>query len=116
MQSNRENWRSINGYANYEISSFGRVRNATTDGSSKLNKDVNGYFQVCLSQQGTNKSYKVHQLVAWEFTGNPSNKPAVDHIDHDVANNHVNNCVSQAFLKMAGIETNRATQALFTQA
>ena len=98
--TNREIWRSIDGYANYEVSVFGGVRNSTTERMLKLNYDSNGYCQVCLSKQGENKSHKIHQLVAWEFIGNPLNKPAVDHIDHDVANNHVDN------LRFASISEN----------
>ena len=66
----------------------------------KLNKDSNGYCQECLSKQGKNKSHKIHQLVAWAFIGNPLNKPAVDHIAHDVATNHVDN------LRFASISEN----------
>ena len=106
--SNREIWRSIDGYANYEISSFGRVRNATTERMLKLKKNNRGYFQVCLSKNSENKSHNIHQLVAREFIDNPLNKATVDHIDNDRTNNNIDNLRFASFSENGGNQTKRS--------
>ena len=35
--------------------------------------------------------FRVHRLVAAAFIPNPENKPCIDHIDGDRANNHADN-------------------------
>ena len=46
---NIEQWRLVDEYDNYEISSHGRVRNNKTDKILKQSTD-NGYFKVGLSK------------------------------------------------------------------
>ena len=89
--SNREIWKSIDGFANYEVSSFGRVRNAATEKMLKPSASHGGYVKVSLSKHGTAKNFVIHRLVANEFIDNPSNKACVDHIDGDRTNNCVTN-------------------------
>ena len=108
METNRENWHSIDGYANYEVSSHGRVRNATTERILKLVKDTGGYPIVKLCKNGKSKTHKVHRLVANEFIDNPQNKKCIDHMDGVRTNNRLynlrwashiennRNCVKQA--------------------
>ncbi len=88
---NREIWRSIDGYANYEVSSHGRVRNATTARILKPNIQNRGYYQARLCKDGKQKKFSIHRLVAQEFIDNPDSKQVVDHIDHNPANNCVEN-------------------------
>ena len=88
---NREIWKSIDGYANYEVSSFGRVRNATTEQMLKPSASHGGYVKVRLSKNGTTTNLVIHRLVANEFIDNPSNKACVDHIDGDRTNNCITN-------------------------
>ena len=87
--TNREIWKSINGYANYEVSCFGRVRNATTERILKPGLASSGYLSVCLSKNSKGKSHNIHKLVASEFLDNPLNKPCVDHVDGDKTNNNL---------------------------
>lgn len=47
----------------------------------------NGYHKIHYHK----KPYYVHRLVAETFIPNPENKPCVDHIDRNPANNHVDN-------------------------
>ena len=91
METNREIWRSVDGFANYEVSTHGRVRNAHTERILKPQIQTAGYLQVCLSRNTVQKRYLVHRLVAQEFIDNPDELPFIDHIDGDTKNNHVSN-------------------------
>ena len=83
-----ENWKVIHDFPNYEISNYGNVRNNTKMVKTVPNK--HGYNVVVL-YNGTRKSVNVHRLVAAAFIPNPDNKPCIDHIDGDRANNHADN-------------------------
>lgn len=50
-----------------------------------------GYPQVAVSTSGKKNSYMVHRLVAEAFIPNDENKPYVNHIDGNKANNNVEN-------------------------
>ena len=88
---NREIWRSIDGYANYEVSSHGRVRNATTARILKPGIRKDGYQLVSLYKDKKERKFYIHRFVAHEFIENPDDKQMVDHIDHNPANNCVEN-------------------------
>ena len=87
---NIENWRLIDGYDNYEISSHGRVRNNKTSRILQTFLTV-GYHNVKLSKDDIRNKYKVHRLVAFAFCDNPNNYTIVDHIDNNKLNNMFNN-------------------------
>ncbi len=89
--TNREIWKTISEYADYEVSNFGRVRNATTDKILKGAINAGGYWVVGLSKNGKAKTHYKHQLVAREWLTNPDEKRCVDHIDGDKTNNHHEN-------------------------
>ena len=91
LPTNCEQWASISGYTNYEVSWFGRVRNSKTGRILKSNLSSNTYLTLGLSQSGVVKTYSVHVLVAREWVANPDNKRCVDHIDGDKKNNHFEN-------------------------
>lgn len=84
-----ENWKVINDFPNYEISNFGNIRNKTK--LLKIVPNKQGYNIVVLCNGGIRKTINVHRLVAAAFVPNPENKPCVDHIDGDRANNHADN-------------------------
>ena len=88
--TNRERWKRIDGYANYEVSNFGRVSNASTERILKP-RDRSGYHTVDLYKNGKRKSYDIHKLVAREWVSNPAEKRCVDHIDGSRTNNHIEN-------------------------
>ncbi len=74
--------------SNYEIYSDGRIYSKRT--KNFLNPPFRiGYRSICLYPEI--KSYYVHRLVAEAFIPNPENKPFVNHIDRDRANNHYKN-------------------------
>lgn len=91
----QEKWKSLDflGYPNYEVSTFGRIRNSTTKCILKLGKSGDRliYYSKILYNKGTSKQFRINRLVALAFIPNPENKPCVDHIDGDCRNNKVDN-------------------------
>jgi len=84
-----EYWKDIANFDNYEVSTFGKVRNKKT---RRILKAANngGYYSVNLSKLKGN--YKlVHRLVAETFLENPENKAHVNHKDKNGLNNHLSN-------------------------
>lgn len=92
-----EIWKDIKGYENlYQISSMGRIRRITKTGKKKILKQfldstTGGYYRVNLCKNGICTKAKPHQLVAQAFIPNPENKPCIDHINTDRADNRVEN-------------------------
>jgi hypothetical protein len=82
-----EEYRKIKGFENYSVSNLGNVRNDKT-GKIFQQSYIKGYKRVHFDDK---KSYKVHRLVAESFIPNSNNKPSVDHIDNNKANNRVEN-------------------------
>ena len=91
LPKNSEQWAAIDGYKNYQVSWWGRVRNAKTGRILKGSLSPNGYPAVGLSKNGKPKTHYIHQLVAHEWAANPEQKRCVDHIDGSRDNNHWNN-------------------------
>lgn len=101
-----EEWRPIEGYENYEVSSLGRVRskgryvNTRSYGKrfiegqiieGRPNKKRGNYVYVSLCAKSRHKQFKVHRLVAQAFIPNPDSKPQINHIDNDPTNNRTDN-------------------------
>lgn len=86
-----EVWKIIDGYTNYSVSSFGRVRNDKKENIMKPRISTHGYYQVGLYKNGKQKLCKIHRLLANAFIPNPENKKCVDHIDNIITNNKLNN-------------------------
>lgn len=78
-----EEWRDSLTLEGYQVSNKGRLRNTVTNRVYKGPINVYGYPMF--------NSIPIHRLVAEAFLPNPDNKPFVDHIDTDRANNDVNN-------------------------
>ncbi len=76
-----EIWENINGFANYQISSYGRIYNKKTKYFKKLTINKKGYITTILQDGYINKGYRVHRLVAKAFIPNPENKLYVNHIN-----------------------------------
>lgn len=96
-----EIWKDIQGYEGfYQISNLGRVRSLERIAPSgkfvkqiirKQLKDKDGYCIVGLNKNKSQKTHKVHRLVANAFIENTDNLPEVNHKDEDKTNNEVSN-------------------------
>lgn len=88
-----EVWKDIEGYnGKYQVSSWGRVRNAESGNILKPYKNGKGYLKVGLSvgHRITDK-HRVNRLVAKAFIPNPMNLPQVNHKDGNKENNSITN-------------------------
>lgn len=88
-----EEWKQISGYADYEVSSLGRIRSLKFGKQRilKPRKNTDGYFCIVTCMDGQETSHRIHRLVASAFLENPNNCPQVDHIDRNIQNNCVTN-------------------------
>jgi len=109
MKHTEEEWRDVVGYVGeYKISSMGRVqsvaRTFTTHRKFKRTHHVlekilvtalstTGYKQVHLCSRGSDKTKRVHKMVAEAFLGHIpcGHKEVIDHIDNNKINNEVSN-------------------------
>lgn len=93
-----ERWKTITGFPDYEVSDCGRVKRVTPGRGTRAGKIVgknvsqNGYFRVCLTNDGQHYWVLVHRIVAAEFLGQqPSVIHEVRHLDGDKLNNKSSN-------------------------
>ena len=87
----QEIWKTIDGYSNYQVSNFGRIRAVKQRYRNKQflkpSVDKDGYLYVTLYNNKKKRSFKIHRLVANYFIPNPDNLPQVNHKDEDKTNN-----------------------------
>jgi len=81
----------INGFDNYAISNYGRIKNIKNGRILKPCVNHNGYYSYVFCQNGIKKGFRIHRLVAIYHVPNPNNLPYVNHIDGDKLNNNANN-------------------------
>lgn len=99
-----EIWKEIDGYPNYMVSNFGRVKslgrwiNGKNKGKRWQEEKIMkqqlfkcGYLYVCLWKERKMKYCRVHRLVAEAFIPNPNNYPIINHKDENRQNNNVEN-------------------------
>jgi len=95
-----EEWRVVDDWPYYEISSLGRVRSYHTSGVTrrtdvprllKANFSGSGYLFIVLSENGKHKMRYIHALVATAFHGPRPVANEVNHKDGVKANNRASN-------------------------
>lgn len=92
MEYEKEIWRPIENFPNYEVSNYGRIKNVLSGNILSPYKNENGYMIISLHNgSGNNRKYRVHRLVAEAFIPNPNNYPIINHKDENKSNNHVSN-------------------------
>lgn len=75
----------------YAITEDGRVWSYKNKIYLKPILDKDGYIQVNLYKDGKCNTKKVHRLVAEAYIPNPDNKPQINHMDENIANNNIDN-------------------------
>lgn len=93
----KEIWKNIDGFDNYKISNFGRIKSLNY--YNKTNKEKimkpyiqpNGYNKITLWKNKKSYQFYVHRLVAQTFIPNPNNLETVNHKDENKSNNKVSN-------------------------
>jgi hypothetical protein len=81
-----EEWKQINGYPEYEISTLGRIKGRRTQFLKLTLRDL--YYEV---QLGRGHLKHVHRLVAETFIPKQDGKNYVDHINRDKLDNRIEN-------------------------
>lgn len=77
-------------FSGYTIREDGVIKNRKGHEIAQQ-KSHNGYIRVELWDGGKGKKYLLHRLLAGAFIPNPEDKPQVNHIDGDKANNALAN-------------------------
>jgi hypothetical protein len=88
---NTEDWKVIDEFPEYSVSSFGRIRNTKKEYIRIPDINSRGYARLRLVRSGKIIRKFIHRLVAELFLPNPENKPIVDHIDGNNQNNKLDN-------------------------
>lgn len=92
-----ERWKKVDLYqghtirGNYEVSSWGNIRNADTGKYLKPLKSRRYYKYILKDLNNKNVHIKIHRLVAAAFLGSPEPGQEVNHIDGNPHNNSISN-------------------------
>lgn len=92
-----EEWRPIQGFEDYSVSSLGRVRRETRGQGTSAGRQLKphfsdgGYETVALYGEKGAKRVLVHRIVCKAFHDNPNNLPIVRHLDDVRTHNWADN-------------------------
>lgn len=93
-----EQWKTIEGFENYEVSNQGRIKRKASFKFGKLYKEKimkyryhNGYQIINLFKNKESKTFAIHTLVAKAFLKNPDKKRTVNHKNGIKSDNFVEN-------------------------
>ena len=92
----KEIWKTIEGYENYQVSNWGNVKSLGNNKKKKekILKPANnglGYLYVLLYKNKERKKFTTHRLVATTFIPNKENKPCINHKNEIKTDNRVEN-------------------------
>jgi len=99
-------WKKIDGY-NYEVSNTGEIRNIKRNTLLKKCIHDKRYYRINLANNGANKSFLIHRLVAEYFCEKHTGCDIIHHLDNNGFNNSSDNLIwtTQSFnVKMAYFE------------
>jgi hypothetical protein len=85
-----ESWLPIEGFEEYQVSDFGRVKRDGMLLIPWLNKN---YKIVGLWKNGVKINKEIHRILALAFLPNPENKPTVNHLNEITYDNCLENLV-----------------------
>lgn len=93
VDMSKEIFKRIPKYPRYEVSNYGRVRNANTGRFIKQRPNGNGYYEAQFTINRKNHHTMVHRLVAYTFMKNPDpeHMDIVNHMDENPSNNRLDN-------------------------
>ena len=88
-----EIWKELEGFSKYKFSNTGKVWSKSYEKEMSLGLKQSGYARIKLYNDDKEKyiTLSVHRLIALTFIPNPKNKPTVNHINHNRADNRVEN-------------------------
>ena len=86
-----ENWKEIEGFANYEVSDHGRIRIKTHDKRVKAYEGTGGRMSVTLYDDNKKYGRRWHNLVANAFVPIPDQKEYVYIANCDISNFRADN-------------------------
>lgn len=88
-----EVWKPIEGFPEYQVSSFGRVRSSRRWGRFKVMNPskIGEYKRLALHADSKPKGFYVHQLVYRTFYGPVPQGLQIRHLDGNAQNNHICN-------------------------
>ena len=84
-------WIELKENKNYEINENGFIRRKGTKKILRGGKSTNGYYTVSLCENGKQKSYYIHRLIANNFLKNKNNYKEINHKDGNKYNNCIDN-------------------------
>lgn len=86
-----EVWKPVVGFEKYSVSNLGRIKNPFGK-ILRPSPNYKGYLHVNLNSEDIkHKHYSVHRAVALAFIPNPDNLSQINHKNHNVQDNRVEN-------------------------
>lgn len=86
-----EIWKTMEEHQNYEVSSFGKIRNKKTKRILKTTISYKGYEKFIVYVDKKPKCFYVHRVVANNFLKNPNGYKEINHINENKLDNKVEN-------------------------